>query len=184
MAYLTPIITFKTTTVRHPQFTQSVGYCACKHISNPAVASAWQDKHLLQYFMSQQLANRCLSGDSILTVKCCRDKGKPGQRSEARAATQTQTMKCYSWTLVSLQHPPVLRVAVGNLTSPLELEGNSVFAIATPSLWCNLQKRLVGIFKKRWHFFFFAIALLQWSNRIAMFNLCFCKFVLFCVFFF
>ncbi len=92
-----------------------------KHISNPAVASAWQDKHLLQYFKSQQLANRCLSRGFILTAKCCWEEGKPGQRSEARAATQTQTKKCYSWTLVFLQHPPVSFVAVGNLTSTLKL---------------------------------------------------------------
>lgn len=157
-----------------------------KHISNPAVASAWQDKHLLQYFKSQQLANRCHSRDFILTAKCCRDEGKPGQRSEARVATQTQTKKCYSWTLVSLQHPPVLCEAVGNLTSSLELEENCVFAIAASSLWLNLQKKIGWYFKKQIRpfflsfFFCYGLAVV----KTAIFKLHFSKFGLFCVFFF
>lgn len=83
-------------------------------------ASAWLDKHLLQYLKSRGLANRRLPWDFELTAKCCQEEAKPGQRSEAGLATQTQTKKCYSATSVFLQHPSVSSVAVGNLTSTLE----------------------------------------------------------------
>lgn len=152
-----------------------------KHISNPTVASAWQDEHLLQYFKPQQLANRCLPRDFILTAKCCVEEGKPGQRSEARADTQTQTKKCYSWTLVFLQHPSVSSVAVGNLTSTLKLKESYVFAIAAPCVWINLQKT-VWYFRKT-NKTFFPMALLLcgrlYFGRFFKFGLFF-----FCLFFF
>lgn len=109
------------------------------------------------------------------------------RRGEARteirghSSNPTQTKKCYSWTLVSLQHPPVSSVAVGNHTSTLKLRENYVFVIAAPAVeksFFFFFKHLVGISKKHYEKFLFFFFLwpsyweLSYSPASCVFLLC------------
>lgn len=109
------------------------------------------------------------------------------RRGEARteirghSSNTTQTKKCYSWTLVSLRHPPVSSVAVGNHTFTLKLKENYVFAVAAPAVETSFffQKVFGWYFRKNNETILFPMALLLW---IEIFHLLFLS--IFCVFYF